>query len=397
MVIWMDYKKGNYEPPKVGLGMSVYEASKIRIKECITHFDNIAVAYSGGKDCSAVLYLVDECMKELGREEKVTVLFNDLEFMPSDTLSFVDGLVQSDKYNFYYLCLPTLANIHILGHKVSYIQWDPNREWYRQPPDYAITTEDVGNVLIRKPMDDSNKLLLRDVKGSLCVFNGFRADESYNIYHCLFSLKKQYLSKSTISPRCWYCKPIYDWKIQDVFLYFLKSNKEYNKLYDWMMWLGLPLRGGNLLDTTASKYLEKYRMYDPEYINQILKEFPQLDTSSRYNKDISVAEIGKKYGANAKGVVDYVKDTHSKDVERKALLKELKDLIKLRNKRIKNDWDIMGSVPYRRIYMSLLYGNVLSSADLGRNYNKNYVLEDFLFEGFTEDDYLKYLERKGYE
>lgn len=392
----MDYKEGNYEPPKLGLGMSVYEASKIRIKECINSFDNIAVAFSGGKDCSAVLYLVDECMKELGREEKVTVLFNDLEFMPSDTLAFVDGLVQSDKYNFYYLCLPTLANVHILGHEESYIQWDPNRDWYRQPPEYAITTEDVGNVLIRKRMSDANRILLRDVKGSVCVFNGFRADESYNVYRGLKNnMGKQYLSKSDISERCWYCKPIYDWSIKDVFLYFLKSGNKYNRLYDWLMWLDLPLRGGIPLDTTVSKYLDKYRMYDPEYINQILKEFPQLDSSSRYNKDISIKEIAKKYGANAKGVVDYVKDTNSNNADRKALLKELKAMIKMRNKRIKEDWDIMGSIPYRRIYMCLVYGYGLGSADLGTNYNQNYSLEDFLFEGFTEEDYLKYKERKG--
>ena len=392
----MDYKKGEYNPPKVGLGMSVYEASKLRIKECIEQFDNVAVAYSGGKDCTAVLYLVDECMKELGREEKVTVLFNDLEFMPSDTLKFVDSLVQSDKYNFYYLCLPTLANVHILGHEESYIQWDPNREWYREPPEYAMTTEDVGNVLVRKRMSDANKILLRDVKGSLVVFNGFRADESYNVYRGLKNnINKQYLSKSDISTRCWYCKPIYDWSIKDVFLYFLKSNQPYNRLYDWLMWLDLPLRGGIPIDATASKYLDKWKMYDPDYINQILKEFPQLDPSSRYSKDISIKEIAKRYGANAKGIVNYVNDTHSNNAEKKQLLKELKAMFKMRNKRIVEDLDIMGSIPYRRIYVCLVYGMVLSSADLGTNFNQCYSLEDFLFEGYTEEDYLKYKESKG--
>lgn len=392
----MKYNKREFKYPMVGLDMSVYEASKKRIKECITQFDNIAVNFTGGKDSAVVLYLVEECMNEMGIEDKIKVSFNDEEFVPSDTIAFVDSLVKSEKYDFYYFCIPTLASSQILGHTINYIQWDSNREWFRQPPDYAITTDDLGNILFRDVIPERNKIMLKDAKGSWVFFNGYRVEESFNVYTSMKSNKRKvnsYLTKSGFSNRCFYCKPIYDWKIEDVFLYFLKSDLPYNKIYDYLMWTGLPLRSGIPLDKNVSKHLDKYRLYDPNYIDQLLKQFPILDASSRYNGDISVAQISKKYGQNVKGLINYINDTPT-NVAKEKLLKELKFLLKLKNKRMRQNNDVLGGIPLRRLFECAVFGSPLENANIGKTHSA-YVLDDFLFEGYTENDYLKW--RENYE
>lgn len=379
----------NYEPIEIKNGMQpldcdVYEASKHRIKKVIPNFDNVCVTFTAGKDSTAVLYLVDECMKELGRKDKVKVIFRDEEIMPYDTLKFVKDLIDTGKYEFYYYCLPTLAVAQLLGKDIRYVQWDNNREWFRQPPDYAITIKDVGNVLLKDPMYDAFKLLLNEVNGSLVIFNGYRADESYMVYTAVRrNPDEPYLTSSPISPRLKLCKPIYDWKTRDVFLYLLKCNLPYNPIYNVFLWCDMPLRSNIPLEKGATRDLDKYKLYDPDYYNQLAYMFPDVEASSRYSKDISVDKVAENYGNNPEGMVKYILEHIDESVKRK-YLKDLKRVLIKRNNYLKEEKLLpFGGYPFIRIWLWLIYGNGLIEV-------VNYRLKDFLFEGFTERDYQKY-------
>lgn len=376
-----------YKSRKVGsneielIDMNVYEASKKRIKKMINIHDNIAISFTGGKDSTVVLYLVDECMKELKRKDKVKVLFSDEEFVPKETLDFVDGLVKSNKYDFYYYCLPTIATAQLLGKEKEYIQWDINKEHKRKPPKYAITSENLGNIIIKDSIIDKYKLLANDIKGNICIFNGYRVGESFNVFKGMINNKGNYYNKSKISTRITICKPIYDWKVEDVFLYFLKNNLPYNPIYNYFMWSGLPLRSSIPLDKEASKNLEKYRVYDPNYYDLLISEFPELDSSAKYNNVISAYKIGMEYGNNFKGLIKYVNEKYDNKNKKKFLL-ELKNIYKYRKKN-ENENDLLAYYPILHLYECLIYGKTL-------DYKKNYSLKDFIFEGYTEDDYLKW-------
>lgn len=382
----------NYEPIEqkdkiFPLDCNVYEASKYRIKKVIPKFDNICVAFTGGKDSTVVLYLVEECMRELGRTDKIKVTFRDEEFVPQDTLNFVDSLVKSDKYEFFYYCLPTLEYAQFLGKNIKYIQWDTKRRnnWERLPPEYAITTEDVGNVLLKDPMYDEFRLTLNKLNGSVVMFNGYRTEESIVVYQTVVNKPYEtYLNDSKISSRLKFCKPIYDWKPKDIFLYLFKNNLPYNPVYDNFLWCGIPLRSNIPLEKGCAKSLVKYKSYDPDYYNQLVHMFPDLEASSRYSNDMSISKIAENYGNNPQGMIKYVMK-NTDDSVKKEILETLKVSLRKRNTRLKNnELKPFGGFPYLSIWLWLVHSHRLVEVI-------RYSLKDFLFEGLSVEDYKQYM------
>ena len=117
----------------------VYTEAKKRIRHVINTFDTILVAFSGGKDSLLALCLVEEVYKEMGITEKVKVFFRDEELIPDDVIDFVRSKAESGQYDFRYYAIPLLSSKFILGNTYEYVQWDKDRKWLRQPPEYAIT------------------------------------------------------------------------------------------------------------------------------------------------------------------------------------------------------------------------------------------------------------------
>ena len=121
------------------IDVDVYTEAKNRIKHIIDTFDKLYVCFSGGKDSTAVLHLVEEVYNELGIKEKINVIFRDEELIPDDVIEFVQSYYHSGKYNFYYYAVPLKSTKFILGKTYEYIQWDNERKWLREKPSFAIT------------------------------------------------------------------------------------------------------------------------------------------------------------------------------------------------------------------------------------------------------------------
>lgn len=234
-------------------------------------------------------------------------------------------------------------------------------------------------------VDMKIKLGVHFLKGSIIAFTGHRADESYLVYRNMMNTEKPYIT-STIFKRVVKSRPIYDWSTKDVFLYLKNNNKDFNQIYNHLVWCGLPLRSSLPINDNGLKNIEIYKQYDSDYYNHIIQLLPNLEVTARYNNDLSFDKITKKYGHNLKGIIKYIKDNYN-EKNQKQKLKEIKKLIVKRNGNIKKRNMIMGNVPLRRIYIHLLYGNELS--DINPN---SFVLDDFLFEGYTEEDFKKFKE-----
>jgi predicted phosphoadenosine phosphosulfate sulfurtransferase len=73
-------------------------------------------------------------------------------------------------------------------------------------------------------------------------FVGIRADESLNRYRTIKADKSMFEDKTYttwLGNGLYNIYPIYDWKVNDIWLYSTKYNKPYNKLYDRMHMAGL--------------------------------------------------------------------------------------------------------------------------------------------------------------
>ena len=385
----MNFEKHSLEnKEKVYLNTSVYDESKRRIKELLPNYDNILIMFTGGKDCTVVLYLVEECLNEMGLKKPININYFDEELIPKEEMEFVNRLKETGKYNILHYCLPFKTNIQVLNKKTEFIFWDKKRkkEWFREPPKDAITQINNKDVIINDyNIDTQIKIAMNFLKGSIIAFSGHRADESNLAYRNIISAKRPYIV-SSFSNRVVKSKPIYDWSTKDVFLYLKKNNKDYNRIYNHLVWCGLPLRNSLPINDNGLKQIEIYKQYDSDYYNHMIKLLPNLEVTARYTNDLSFDKITKKYGHTLNGIIKYIKENYDEQ-NQKDKLKQIRRIIVKRNSNIKKRNIPLGSVPLRRIYLHLLYGLELDDIN-----PKHYLVEDFLFEGYTEEDYENFME-----
>lgn len=121
----MKFEKHSLENNElIYLNSSVYDEAKKRIKELLPKYDNIMIMFTGGKDCTVVLYLVEECLNEMKLNKPIYINYFDEELIPKEEIEFINRLKETGKYNFLHFCLPFKVNIQILNKKTEFIFWD---------------------------------------------------------------------------------------------------------------------------------------------------------------------------------------------------------------------------------------------------------------------------------
>ena len=265
---------------KHGLGISVLTAAQQRIAWVFDTFPRIYVSFSGGKDSSVMLHLVmDEAIK---RNRKVGVLFVDLEGQYKLTIDHIQHCYDMYAENIepYWVALPIALRNAVSVYEPKWTCWEPGREmdWIRQPPPMAITDRKYFPFYRWYPKVSAMEFeefvpQFGDwySEGKLCAcFVGIRTAESLNRWRTIAGHGTKFEGRNYcqhVMTTLWNVYPIYDWKTEDIWTYFGKFNKPYNRLYDRMHQAGLSIHQARICQPYGDdqrKGLWLFHIIEPE-------------------------------------------------------------------------------------------------------------------------------------
>lgn len=257
---------------------NVYESAQERIKYIFDEFKNIYVSFSGGKDSGCLLNMViDEARK---RNRKVGVLFIDLEAFYQKTIDFVLRMFENntDVLKPYWVCLPMESPNSLSYLEPTWIWWDKSKEqiWVREMPKnkWVINEENNPFDFYKKnmPFEEFIKYFGNWYgKGEKTAgLIGIRTDESLNRFRAIVADKETYKGKNYstyVSGQVYNFYPVYDWRVEDIWTYNGKFNKDYNKLYDLFYKAGVSIhkmRVDEPFGNEAKAGLNMFRVIEPQ-------------------------------------------------------------------------------------------------------------------------------------
>lgn len=232
-------------------GITVMEAAQKRIAWTFDTFERIYVSFSAGKDSTVMLHLA--CMEAEKRGRRVGVMLIDLEGQYKKTIDHAAECLRRWQHVIdpYWVCLPIHLRNAVSVYEPFWKCWDPQAQsaWIRNPPDWAITSQDYFPFFTEGMEFEEFVPLFGDwySQGKPCAcLVGIRTDESLNRFRTICQSKKETYDglrhTSKITPTVYNVYPIYDWKTQDIWVFHAKfRDMPHNPLYDLMHKAGLPL------------------------------------------------------------------------------------------------------------------------------------------------------------
>ena len=262
--------------------MNVFEASQKRIELIFKEFDNVYVSFSGGKDSGVLLNLCIDHIRKNCPDRKLGVFHIDYEAQYQMTTDFVDSELSKnqDILEVYRICLPIAAKCATSAYADHWIPWDMDKKdlWVRDLPKSCIFEANHKFKWFKKGMWDY-ELQERFAKWfheknnatrTACLV-GIRTDESLNRWRAIHSDK----NKNKFQDLEWTLEmyenifnayPIFDFKVEDVWIANQKMNWDYNKLYDLFYKAGLSLsqmRVASPFHDSGIENLKLYKVIDP--------------------------------------------------------------------------------------------------------------------------------------
>ena len=279
--------------PKRGLGIDVLTAARQRIEWTFDKFERIYISFSGGKDSAVMLHLVmDEAKK---RNKKIGCLFIDWECQIGLTIEFTKQMF--DEYaewiEPYWVALPMKTWNATSQFEPEWTAWDSNKKdlWVRQPDEISIIDGSVFPFYYEgMPFEEFvpafGEWYAQDKECG--AFIGIRADESLNRFRTIARDKPMMDGKpwtTKVIAACWNVYPIYDWATKDIWTYFSKEKRSYNKLYDRMYQAGIKLSQMRICEPfgdEARKGLWLYQVVEPAMWAKVCLRVAGANTGALY-------------------------------------------------------------------------------------------------------------------
>lgn len=263
--------------------MNVYEASKERLKKVFDTFDNVYVSFSGGKDSGILLNLCIDYIRKNCPDRKLGVFHIDYEAQYQMTTDYTDLELSKNRdiIEVYRICLPIAAKCATSMYADHWIPWNPDEKalWVRDMPKESINLSNHKFPWFIKGMWDydlqekfSQWIHIEKKAKRTCCLVGIRTDESLNRWRAIHSDKNQNKFEELewtleMSENVVNAYPIYDWKVDDIWVANYKLKYSYNKLYDLFYQAGVPyskMRVASPFHDSGIENLKLYKVIDPK-------------------------------------------------------------------------------------------------------------------------------------
>ena len=294
---------------KIYKDKNVFDAALERIEFAFDNFDNLCVSYSGGKDSTVMIQLVEMIAKKKNR--KYDVLFIDMEAQYLMTIEHIKTLKNKleNIRDFYWVCLPLSLRNAVSVFEPRWICWEKSKKekWVRKMPEFAINEDNNIFPFFRYAMEfeefvpEFEKWYSEKYNGSLCGhFVGIRCDESLNRFRTIVSMKKERFKDKPWTTRnkplehTYSIYPIYDWRTEDDWIATFKYNLEYNYVYELMYKNGLGIHQQRLCQPFGDDQkngLDQYRAIEAENWDKLLKRVAGVNFGNIYCRTSALGNI----------------------------------------------------------------------------------------------------------
>lgn len=308
--------------------VDVLTAARDRMRHIYDIFDAVVVMFSGGKDSMSVLHIAHEIAQERSIQ-CVNVVFRDEELISQCVIDTVTRYRDLPWVRMLYFAVPLVSHKYVLGKTYSYTQWDSNRRWVRQPPDFAIRLVEGD----KRSFDEftTDDFIGKYFKGKIAFCTGIRADESLvRLRSCINKLNENYIVNSE-TKGINLCKPIFDWTEKDVFKYLHDVGAEYAPIYDAQTWADTRRRVSTPIHAEAAKRFHVLRAVDPILYAQVIDVFPEMLEHERYYRDLDRQKVYDGYESN-EGIKTWIDENIDDPVEHKLAIMRYNMAMKMSKK-----------------------------------------------------------------
>ncbi len=284
-------------------GQNVLEAAAARISTIFDDFDNVIVAFSGGKDSGVLLNLAAEEAGRRGRQ--IGVFHLDYEAQYQATTDYVDATYEelTGRIEPLRCCVPVRCPTSTSMHEMFWRPWEPGKRdiWVRDLPEAHLGADAFD--FITPEMTDydfQERFALwhhqRAGAARTAVLVGIRTEESLDRWRTIASRQRRFRYRdlpwtTELFQDVYTAYPIYDWRTEDIWTANARFGWRYNRLYDLFHMAGVPLhamRVASPFNNAAKASLSLYRAVDPQTWGKLVSRVNGVNFTAIYGDTVAM-------------------------------------------------------------------------------------------------------------